>query len=421
MKRTIFILIMTICASVMLNAQDTIRYPDPNYMYHPDFQAANYSTYTYGHGYNSRYYLGIISSLYQAYPINQPTLIYGIAATGVTDEVPHQISIYDFQDSLDFELYAVLIMKEGNQYYRVDSVKWQKQRPYRYFIYPQQGYNEILHDTIVPSFEFYFHTPIYVYDTIFIGLNFHSPGSLDIPSVCTGALFTGCLDDTYLTNWLGEGYSLSQNSSFRYRINMQSWGGYFPILTPRDTTRCDPVWYLHTTASTDTSISLAWDGGNASQWEVEYAESDGMTAYTVVSTVPRATLTGLRSSTTYLAHVRSMCSWDSVYGDWTHFIEARTEAHQSDTLIDTLPDTLSVNLLNNQTRLIPNPTSGLVTVTSSYRMERIAVYDLQGHTLIEQPANGESATLDVSHLPQGVYVLTIHTTVGIATKRLLVE
>ena len=202
---------------------------------------------------------------------------------------------------------------------------------------------------------------------------------------------------------------------------MQSWGGYFPILTPRDTTRCDPVWYLHTTASTDTSISLAWDGGNASQWEVEYAESDGMTAYTVVSTVPRATLTGLRPSTTYLAHVRSMCSWDSVYGDWTHFIEARTEAHQSDTLIDTLPDTLSVNLLNNQTRLIPNPTSGLVTVTSSYRMERIVVYDLQGHMLIEQPAKGESATLDVGHLPQGVYVLTVHTTVGIATKRLLVE
>ena len=62
-----------------------------------------------------------------------------------------------------------------------------------------------------------------------------------------------------------------------------------------------------------------------------------------------------------------------------------------------------------------------MTVSSAYSLERIAVYDLQGHLLIEQPAKGESATLDLGRLPKGVYMVTVVTSAGTITKQLVVE
>ena len=198
------------------------------------------------------------------------------------------------------------------------------------------------------------------------------------------------------------------------------WGGFFPILTPRDTTRCDLVWDLQMTNATDTSVTLEWDGGNATQWEVEYAEADGMTAYSVVTTTTRVTLTGLRPTTTYLAHVRAWCARDSAYGEWSSFVELQTTAHQQP---DTTqgPDTVKIDVVGLFTRLAPNPATGLVTVQSSYSLSHVAVYDVQGHLVLEQKAAGTAATFDVGSLPKGVYVVSVRTTAGTTTKRLIVE
>ena len=172
--------------------------------------------------------------------------------------------------------------------------------------------------------------------------------------------------------------------------------------------------------ATDSSVMLEWHGGNATQWEVEYAEADGMTVYTVTTTTPRVTLTGLRPTTTYLAHVRGRCAGETDYGEWSPFVEARTTAHQPD---DTTqgPDTVKIDAVGLFTRLMPNPASGVVTVQSAYSLGHVAVYDVHGHLVLEQKAVGNATTFDVGNLPKGVYVVSVRTVAGTTTKRLLVE
>ena len=119
--------------------------------------------------------------------------------------------------------------------------------------------------------------------------------------------------------------------------------------------------------------------------------------------------------------MRAWCTRDSEYGEWSPSIEVRTTAHQPDTDTVQGPDTVSIDAVGFFTRLMPNPASGIVTVQSSYSLNHVAVYDVQGHLVLEQKAAGTAATFDVGSLPKGVYVVSVRTTAGTTTKRLIVE
>ena len=74
--------------------------------------------------------------------------------------------------------------------------------------------------------------------------------------------------------------------------------------------------------------------------------------------------------------------------------------------------------------LYPNPTDGQVTVATDGEAQDIIIYTTDGH-----PVGGwklislsdSHATLDVSNLPDGLYLLSIHTPQGVATKKLTVR
>ena len=187
-----------------------------------------------------------------------------------------------------------------------------------------------------------------------------------------------------------------------------------PIIEPNfDTILCDVVSNVHLADKTDSSLTLMWNGGNNVEWEVEYAEEGEATTHTVTVTAPMATLTGLRPNTKYLAHVRGRCDAGVEYGEWSEIIEVRTEQYH--------PQEEKIDDLDRFTQMMPNPARGEVTVISSYRLSRVVVYDLQGHSVIEQEGEGLATAFDVGRLAKGVYVVAIHTPAGIATKRLVVE
>ena len=379
---------------------------------------------------------------YQEYVAPGQTWIYGIAATTggsingervYTNWGRYLDSIYTLAElrnvsqltDSNFNLYAYVYGVSNGESYCIDSVKWiRHNNPYRYFEYkryPPSGFESYDWSPVVTySYEFYFDKPVSVSDTFFIGVRF--PYVNDVSQL--------------YAMWFGTG-STSKNLQRRYHEMLDRpareidfcnhhiwapslWGIFFPILTPRDTTRCDPVREVQAIWATDTSVTLQWHGGNAVQWEVEYAEADGMTAYTVTTTTPRVTLTGLHPTTTYLAHVRAWCTRDSEYGEWSPFVEARTTAHQPD---DTTqgPDTVKIDAVGLFTRLMPNPASGVVTVQSAYSLGHVAVYDVQGRLVLEQKAAGNATTFDVGTLPKGVYMVSVRTVAGTTTKRLLVE
>ena len=457
------------------DAQDTIRYPDSCYMYTPfgdsvhgimvqdgptifncpDWivgEAVIDSAYLVNEGFElmqdplSGGYQWIrhasnhpSQGIYKEYVAPGQTWIYGIAAT--TGGIHPNSNYGQYLDSIytlaelrnvsqitdsNFNLYAYLYGVSNGEVYCIDSVKWiRHNNPYRYFEYkryPPPGFESDDWSPIVTySYEFYFDKPVPVADTFLIGLRF--------PNVNDFAGIYAMWFSTYATSrniqWFYDNQSNIPprekdycNHHTRRPTNM--WGAFFPILTPQDTTRCDPVREVQAIWATDTSITLQWHGGNATQWEVEYAEADGMTAYTVTTTTPRVTLTGLRPTTTYLAHVRGRCAGETDYGEWSPFVEARTTAHQPD---DTTqgPDTVKIDAVGLFTRLMPNPTRGLVTVQSAYSLGHVALYDMQGRLVLEQKAAGNAATFDVGTLPKGVYMVTVRTVAGTTTKRLLVE
>ena len=483
MKRIILILSALLAAVGTADAQDTIRYPDSCYMYNPfeinvdgvvvtvSQAVCNYidsygagplqpdSDYLADNGFElmqdplSGSYVWIrhasnhpFSGIYQEYVASGQTWIYGIAAT--TGGSVNGESIYPnwarYLDSIytlaelrnvsqitdsNFNLYAYLYGVSNGRTYCIDSVKWiRHNNPYRYFEYkryPPSGYESIDCPPVVTySYEFYFDKPVSVADTFFIGARF--PYANDFAQIYPRWGVTGSTSKSRKWEYQNGTDIPAREIDFcnhHTRLPAYLWGCYFPILTPRDTTRCDPPADLRMIQATDTSVMLEWHGGNATQWEVEYAEPEGTTLYNMTTTVPRVTLTGLRPTTTYLAHVRAWCTRDSEYGEWSSFIELRTTAHQPDTTQG--PDTVSIDAVGLFTRLMPNPAGSMVTVLSSYSLSHVAVYDVQGHLVLEQNVAGEPPTLpvtfDVSRLPKGVYVVSIRTTAGTTTKRLVVE
>ncbi len=74
-------------------------------------------------------------------------------------------------------------------------------------------------------------------------------------------------------------------------------------------------------------------------------------------------------------------------------------------------------------RLKPNPARTRVTVEAEQIIRYIELTDMTGRTMMSQKYDGGtlSATLDISSLPQGVYIARVRTDKAVATRKLLVK
>ena len=334
----------------------------------------------------------------------------------------------------------ILYTVTPNGLVRLAAGPWRMEYPHRNIVLPPVLSDPIpcsprFYDTLVipvaPLYEVIFDTPQVVTDSFVVAgtakNNTTSLGGIEYlwdhrPTRYWAVTTLADHDNPDLNTWLWSEY---YDQWHKHRWAFSNGNGMYhwefriivPIIEPNyDTVLCDMVRDIRVAEATDTTITLMWNGGNAVQWEVEYAEATGTTTYSVTTTSPMVTLTGLRASTTYLGHVRAMCEWDTEYGPWSDLSEMATGAHQQ-------PHTTGItDNLDRFTQLMPNPAREVVTVLSSYRIGRVAVYDLQGRKVLEQQEDDAlAATLDISALPTGVYVVAIHTPAGIATKRLVVE
>lgn len=95
------------------------------------------------------------------------------------------------------------------------------------------------------------------------------------------------------------------------------------------------------------------------------------------------------------------------------------------TIVDTnIVDTVGigmVQLMERYVHLMPNPASERVTVTSSFGLRQVELYDAAGTRVLNQRLTGYSASLDISALPSGTYLARIATPSGTVTKKLIVQ
>lgn len=74
-----------------------------------------------------------------------------------------------------------------------------------------------------------------------------------------------------------------------------------------------------------------------------------------------------------------------------------------------------------QTSIYPNPTSDFVTIKNENQeaITKYALYSLQGQLLVEQFPNSKECTIDLTHLPKGMYLLEVQSDTKQARKRLI--
>lgn len=105
-------------------------------------------------------------------------------------------------------------------------------------------------------------------------------------------------------------------------------------------------------------------------------------------------------------------------------ITPRPDTVRSDTTVTTDTSQTGIGrmtLVDRNTTVSPNPATQTVRVASGFGITAIEVFDAAGAKVHEQKASGMTATLEVGRWARGTYMLRIHTAVGIATKKLVVQ
>ena len=117
----------------------------------------------------------------------------------------------------------------------------------------------------------------------------------------------------------------------------------------------------------------------------------------------------------YTAYVRAVCDHDSIcYSQWSDPVDI--------CICDTSTNTEGiVSAMDALTYIVPNPANDMVQVISSFSMNRVEVFDLNGKTMIDLTANGISTSFSVKNWPSGMYIIIIHTPAGNISKKLIVK
>ena len=178
---------------------------------------------------------------------------------------------------------------------------------------------------------------------------------------------------------------------------------------------------LHVVATDSAMVSLAWDAGTATTWQVERGMCDlGMSnAQTVTTQAPTLTVADLPfTDAWYWARVRVVCDSD-FWSDWTDTVRFFVpNQHTGGGPDDT---TQAINLVEQYTYLMPNPARDEVTVASSFRVKAVELYAADGKLLQQVEVNAVGTTLSLEGLPAGIYFVRVRTSAGVTTKRLVVE
>ena len=352
--------------------------------------------------------------------------------------------------------YVQLYTFEGGTPQLLAQGGWRFEHPHRYMLFPYwfesdllSGFTTLHEDTIIaPLYEVMFDTAVLLDKPTFMLACTHNNNGAVWTDTCSDTIYSApklCYEhrptaysscrlfpigDGYQSHWIK--YESQPWYNFNSTIYPSCYSdalNIFPILDTLFGTPCAAVTGLDTAGVDSVWATLMWSAdARQHDWEVWYRPTGDTVGGGAVVTVavPTVTLTGLMPGTEYSVAVRGRCDIDN-YSPWSDTLLFTTPQDTTEMIDTTTIDTTQtqgiqrLGNLDRFTRIMPNPASEVVNVLSSYRLESVAVYDLTGRLLLEQPAEGISAVVKVATLPRGTYIMAIRTQQGVATKKLVVE
>ena len=304
------------------------------------------------------------------------------------------------------------------------------------------------------SYNFFFDKPIHVEDSFYVGSssnNAHYWPNPDDTISRDHQLFWGVLSTDGLSNdgiirydstcWMPprncklrikrNPYTVDADSTYgsRFGLQVEKWGNFasheffliLPILRTFDTVwtvdtpACTPVHGLGIMSRFGDTITLRWShDGSHNEWQLSYGPQgihpDNGTFVTCHNNRWRFKDT---LNVPMVAYVRTVCrELDTLrYSDWCEPVEWMVQGNGID----------PANPLAEYITIMPNPATDMVSVSSEFPLYGIEVYSSAGTKLLDLVAEGRSASFSVHDWSKGVYLVVVHTSRGILSKKLVVE
>ena len=294
-------------------------------------------------------------------------------------------------------------------------------------------------------FNMYFDKPVTVYDSFYVGGTSRFLSGLFDPEHCdscgsqssyitfvtsnTGMNDTTCFMPSLWKIWDYSGYGTNQ----WYWAPSTQFLMILPIIEVVDSSfanapECPVVSGLFLRGNYTDTVTVQWDYDSLHpEYQLWYGpEADFETHNAMVSLRTNKWVFSDASyaDTQMIAYVRTVChEYDTLrYSEWGRPIRFRLHHEEKDTtghgniVVPEAGDDLA-----RFVQMMPNPASGSVLVSSSYRISRVEAYDVRGEKVMEQPTEGRTAAFDVTAWPKGAYVVLVRTPQGTAAKRLVVQ
>ena len=448
MKKTVFLLAVLSALLQPLSAQDTIRTHDMRTIsrYFVPVWPDAFPSVTIDREKYERGYLNILLENWNSYKeaawqlYTDDTLqVYGIAACLTTSWRFHP-EYYDDYPSIDTShefVYNYLRLYEADpdslRHIGDELLVHLQYTPVSYYIdlgLLKSNYSVQFHP-ILPMYERYFSSPVTVADSFYVGLRYrpdhHSGQEVGLiqlaDSLMYGRRMLAWYEDYIWNNDLFGIHDSVVKGWFYQNWTFQEHPFLFPIIAPPDTVADTTIHF----ADTVVNGSVVVRPGNT----VVITPGDTLIVGGDTLVNPGGTVTVTPGDTVVIGGDTLIINvGDTLFvnpGD-TLFVnpDGSIVINPGGTVVVSPGEASGVgirgvDLLYRYTAVMPNPARHRATITSSFGLTQIDLYDARGRLLKTFPASGLKADLDLSAFPPGTYLLRILTPAGPTTKKLLLQ
>ncbi len=195
---------------------------------------------------------------------------------------------------------------------------------------------------------------------------------------------------------------LSLNTSYEYRVKSlcatqnSVWSNVGTFTTLADV--CDYPASTNVSSITSNSAVVTWSTSpNATKYRIKYRYA-GASWIEVTQNPNTIALTGLAAGANYKYKLKTKCAVA-----WTNW-----KANSFFTTSSSL-DNMESRLTETDIKLYPNPAHDVLNISSTMDLESIRVINMAGQEMMNRQNASQSNQLDISSIPNGIYLVSIIT------------